>query len=159
MQAGAVLVNLNPSLKAAGAPHCLAVLQRPAIGCWLLVAQHNVGVHLKLQTWRQHQPVPAPLSACANLQAELAYALNKVGVSTLVMAPELRGTSFVDLVESIRWGVASRWKPFALHRSMFQFHAKHTLFQGPDATAAQQSSAGPQCARGFADLVRFEVGG
>lgn len=34
--------------------------------------------------------------------AELAYSLNKAGVSALVLAPELRGTSFVDLLEGVR---------------------------------------------------------
>lgn len=40
--------------------------------------------------------------------AELAYAINRVGVTTLVLAPELRGTSLVDLLESIRQGLGLR---------------------------------------------------
>lgn len=34
---------------------------------------------------------------------ELQYALNKVGCTALVMATELRGTSFVDLAMGVRW--------------------------------------------------------
>jgi fatty-acyl-CoA synthase len=33
---------------------------------------------------------------------ELQYVVNKVGCTALVMAPELRGTSFVDLALSVR---------------------------------------------------------
>ena len=58
---------------------------------------------MRPQRW-QAEAAPQPTSILPQSPAaELAYALNKAGVSTLVMAPELKGTSFVDLAESIRW--------------------------------------------------------
>jgi acyl-CoA synthetase (AMP-forming)/AMP-acid ligase II len=88
LQADAILVNLNPSLKAAGRSCVIQVV-------WART-EHST---------RHHHTCCLP--TLGPLRAELAYALNKVGVSALVMAPELKGTSFVDIAESVRCASSS----------------------------------------------------
>ncbi len=92
-----MLVNLNPSLKAAGVRSAYSSLQARLIHPCCKPLRPAV-------TWKSCAALRSrcPTTCSTALPAtELSYALRRAGVSTLVLAPELRGTSFVDVLGSI----------------------------------------------------------